>query len=307
MEPSDLPRPDPDPADRARVRCPRREFWWDTTYMVKALWRGSSSPSSSSTTTPSTPRCGECSSGASRSPTSGRSDPGPTAAAAAPQGVARVTGLEHRGGCCHPLLDVYVSSMKLRFCDERGDAGFSWIVDERMTRTSHALAVEGRVWLVDPVDWPEAVERASSLGEPAGVLQLLDRHNRDCRTLAAGLGVQRVVAPDDLPGTPFECIPVRRGRRWRETALWWPEKQTLVVAEALGTNRFFTGGKAALGVHLLLRLTPPDVLAGYEPRHLLVGHGEGIHGPDTTEAVRDAIASSRRRLPGTLARLPFSG
>ncbi len=38
--------------------------------------------------------------------------------------------------------------------------GFSWIVAEPMTRTSHALAAEGKVWLVDPVDWPKAIERA---------------------------------------------------------------------------------------------------------------------------------------------------
>jgi hypothetical protein len=195
--------------------------------------------------------------------------------------------------------------MDIRFCDDRGADGFSWIVAEPMTRTSHALAADGGVWLVDPVDWPEAIDRALGLGEPAGVLQLLDRHNRDCEALAARLGVPRVIAPDTLPGGPFECIPVQRRRRWRETALWWPEGETLVVAEALGTNRFYTAGKASLGVHLLLRLTPPRTLARFAPEHLLVGHGEGRHGPGTADELRQALAESRRRLPGVVARLPL--
>ena len=197
--------------------------------------------------------------------------------------------------------------MAIRFCDELGGRGFGWIVDEAMTRTSHALAADGRVWLVDPVDWPEAIDRALLLGEPAGVIQLLDRHNRDCAAIAERLGVSHAIAPDELPGSPFSCVPVKRGKRWRESALWWPETRTLVVAEALGTNRSFTAGKAPLGVHFLLRLTPPKALAAYEPERVLVGHGEGLTGPETAGALRDALRTSRRGLPGVLVRLPFAG
>lgn len=195
---------------------------------------------------------------------------------------------------------------ELRVCDDLGEHGFSWLVEEPMTRTSHALAHDGKVWLVDPVDWPEALERAAGLGDPVGVLQLLDRHNRDCAAVAERLGVPRLVAPDGIPGSPFECIPLVRRRRWAETALWWPERRTLVVAEAVGTNPFFTGGKAPLGVHLLLRLTPPRRLAGYEPEHLLTGHGAGLHGPEASAALREALRTSRRGLPGVVARLPFA-
>lgn len=197
--------------------------------------------------------------------------------------------------------------MEIRFCDDLGQDGFSWIVDEAMTRTSHALAADGKVWLVDPVDWPDAIERAGALGEPAGVLQLLDRHNRDCAALAERLRVPHLVAPDDVPGSPFECVPLTRRKRWAETALWWPVTRTLVVAEAVGTNAFFTGGKDPPGVHLLLRMTPPKVLAGLEPQHLLVGHGEGLHGPEATTGLRLALAGSRRGLPGVVLRLPFAG
>ena len=195
--------------------------------------------------------------------------------------------------------------MTFRFCDDLGADGFGWIVDEAMTRTSHALAVEGRMWLVDPLDWPEAIERARGLGEPAGVVQLLDRHARDCAALASRLGVTHLVAPDDVPGSPFELIPIVRRRWWRESALWWPVRKTLVTADALATNRFYTAGKAPVAVHVLLRLTPPRQLRSLGPERILVGHGEGLTGPGAADALREALRTSRRGLPGLLARLPL--
>jgi hypothetical protein len=196
--------------------------------------------------------------------------------------------------------------MTFRFCDERGARGFSWIVEERATRTSHALAADGRVWLIDALDWPDAVERARGLGDPAGVIQLLDRHNRDCSALASRLAVPHVLVPDELPDSPFAIVRVKRSKRWAESALWWPAERTLVVAEALGTNRFFTGGTAPVGVHLLLRLTPPRMLAGLRPQRLLVGHGEGVSGVETEQAIDEALRTSRRGLPGVLLRLPLA-
>jgi hypothetical protein len=95
-------------------------------------------------------------------------------------------------------------------------------------------------------------------------------------------------------------------KRWRESALWWPATRTLVVADALGTNRFYTGRKARLGVHVLLRLTPPRMLARYEPDRILVGHGEGIRGREASPLLWAALDESRRRLPGVLLRLPLA-
>jgi hypothetical protein len=200
-----------------------------------------------------------------------------------------------------------VNAPRFRFCDDLGAEGFGWSVEEAMTRTSHALAADGKVWLVDALDWPEAIDRALELGEPAGVIQLLDRHDRDCAALAEQLGVPHVVAPDELAGSPFSFVPVMRRKRWRESALWWPGTRTLVCADALGTNRFFTAGKAPIAVHLLLRLTPPRALASVEPDRILVGHGEGLDGPGAGEALREALRTSRRGLPGVLVRLPFAG
>lgn len=197
--------------------------------------------------------------------------------------------------------------MHIRFCDDPGADGFGWIVDEAMRRTSHALAADGRVWLIDPVDWPEAIDRALTLGEPAGVVQLLDRHNLDCAALADRLDVPHLLVPEEIPASPFEILSVVRRKRWREVALWWGATRTLVVAEALGTSRFYTADEAPLGVQLLLRLTPPRVLRVLAPERILVGHGEGLDGAGAASALRDAIDTSRRGLPGLLLRLPLSG
>jgi hypothetical protein len=156
------------------------------------------------------------------------------------------------------------------------------------------------------LDWPEAIERALALGEPTGVIQLLDRHDRDCAGLAARLGIPHVLAPDELVASPFTFVRLVQRRFWRESALWWPETRTLVTADALGTNRFYTGGKAPIGVHVLLRLSPPKQLGTFESERILVGHGEGVAGPGTAAALRDALASSRRGLPGLLVRLPLA-
>ena len=174
-----------------------------------------------------------------------------------------------------------------------------------MTRTSHALAAEGDVWLVDPVDWPEAVARAQSLGRPAGVIQLLDRHNRDSTAIAERLGVPTLVVPRSLPGTPFEIVEIRRSRHWHEVALWWAQRRTLVVAEGLGTNAFFRVGADRVGVHGLLKPTPPRMLGAFDPEHLLVGHGEGLHGPETAAAVREALSRSRWSILRWGAALPL--
>ena len=195
--------------------------------------------------------------------------------------------------------------MTFRFCDDRGNQGFSWLAVEPQTRTSHALAADGRVWLVDPVDWDVALGRALSLGQPAAVLQLLDRHNRDSAALAARVGVPHLTVPASVPESPFRVIELIRRRFWQEVALWWPEAQTLVVSESIGTNPFFANGADSAGVHLALRLWPPRAaLEAFVPKHLLVGHGEGLHGPDAAEGLRHALADARTGLPRALLGLP---
>jgi hypothetical protein len=182
--------------------------------------------------------------------------------------------------------------------------GFSWFPEETLTRTAHALDTGDGVWLVDPVDVPEAIDRAVALGPPAGVLQLLDRHNRDCAEVAARLGVPHLRLPATVPGSPFEVVQVLDVPRWREIALWWPERRALVVAELIGTNDIYALGGARAGVHPMLRVPAPGALRGYEPEHLLVGHGPGVHGPAAAEALADAYDRARTDLPRLAGRLP---
>ena len=78
--------------------------------------------------------------------------------------------------------------------------GLTWVVDDPLLRASHALVHEGRVWFVDPVDAPEAMERAAALGEPAGVLQLFMAHPRDGEAIAQRLGVPLHVHPGRAAG-----------------------------------------------------------------------------------------------------------
>jgi hypothetical protein len=175
-------------------------------------------------------------------------------------------------------------------CDELGFA-FGWIADEFLQRCSHALVDDGRVWIVDPLDGDGIEERVRAAGEPAAVIQLLDRHNRDCRELAARLGIPHHVVPHaPVDRAPFEFRVVRDGRWWKEVALWWPERRVLVCADALGTVP-----AARVGGELLA--PPRSAFIGLEPQHVLCGHGEGLHGDEAAPAVREALATARRRLP----------
>lgn len=187
---------------------------------------------------------------------------------------------------------------------EHHELGLTWVIDEPMARTSHALVEDRRVWLVDPVDEVTAMERVAGLGDVQAVVQLLDRHNRDCAAIAQRLGVPHLRLPDTVPDSPFEAFGVIGWRRWKEVALWWPDRRALVVAEALGTSKIFAVGPGPVGVHPFLRLVPPTVLDGREPEHLVVGHGGGVHGPDTPRAISEALSRSRRDLPRALVKLP---
>jgi hypothetical protein len=191
--------------------------------------------------------------------------------------------------------------------------GFGWIAPEPafMRRCSHALAAGGGVWLIDTVADAAALERAAGLGEPAGVVQLLDRHGRDCASVAAHFGVTHHVVPATAPpGAPFEVVPVFRNRFWSEVALWFPELRTLVAADAVGTAQYYRAPQERLAVSPLLRLTPPRRLLRHGPEHVLVGHGPGVH-EDATEALREAVEHARARaLPwlwsGLRAHGPFA-
>jgi len=164
-----------------------------------------------------------------------------------------------------------------------------------MARSCHALAHEGRVWLVDPVTDDEALDAAEALGDMAGVIQLLDRHNRDCEALARRYDVPHLRLPEQLPDTPFEVLRTVWLPGWRELALWLPGQSALVVSEAVGTGAYFALGRRA-GIHPMLRLRPPGVLRRHRPRHLMVGHGPSLH-EGAADALDEALSRSLIDIP----------
>ena len=175
-----------------------------------------------------------------------------------------------------------------------------------MTRTSHALATGEGVWLVDPVDWPDAIDRASSLGTPAGVIQLLDRHNRDAAAIAERLGVPHLRVPASLPGTPFEVIEIKRCEALAGD-------RALVAGAARARGRGCARHEPVLHDRRRPRRRSPvpeaDAAApaarATSREHLLVGHGEGVHGPEATIALRQALSRSRLSAVRWAASLPF--
>lgn len=193
---------------------------------------------------------------------------------------------------------------------EENDLGFSWLPDpgELMERACHAvrLGPAGDVWIVDPVDVPGLDERIALVtgegeGKLTGVLQLLDRHERDCALLADRHAVPLHRLPfDGIAGSGLEAVKVISNPAWKEVAIWSQHDRALIVPEAVGTARYFRAGDEKVGIHPFLRLTPPRSLAKYEPDHLLTGHGTGMHGAGTAAALADGLDGSRRRIPEAL-------
>jgi hypothetical protein len=192
--------------------------------------------------------------------------------------------------------------VELRFIDEF-EHGFGWTYEgDRLQRASHALRCGDSVWLTDVVDGPGLDERIAGLGTPAAVVQLLDRHGRDNAAVAERLGVPLHETPmNDVEGAPFVVLPIVKWRFWREIAIWFAEERALVCADALGSLGYFRARDEPFGVHPALRLFPPRrALSGLEPEHLLFGHGAGFHGAEAPRMLREALATSRRRLPRAL-------
>ncbi|ELZ47184.1 hypothetical protein C464_09642 [Halorubrum coriense DSM 10284] len=220
---------------------------------------------------------------------------------------------------------------------DRYDSGVGWIAypDEVMERASHAFAVaneeadEDDVWVVDPVDAPGVDDLLDELGTVAGVVIGLDRHVRDSAAVAERhdvpvyvaewmTGVTEDLGPDveierfgsRLADTGFEAIRIRDSSLppWQEVGFF--DGETLIVPESLGSGSYFRGDRERLGVHPMLRITPPtSALSGLDPERVLVGHGVGVH-ERAAVALEDALSDSRRKAPGLYAKtlasaLPF--
>src|SRR4051794_13756683 len=182
--------------------------------------------------------------------------------------------------------------------------GLTWIGGDPLQRAAHALAHDGRVWLVDPFTDDEALERAQALGDVQAVLQLFVAHSRDGAAIAERLGVPFEPFPAVLRDSPFSILNLGDRRIWRERALWWPELRGLVVPESVGTGSFYAVGSGPAGVHVMRRLVPPTMLRSFLPEHLLVGHGPPLHGSDAAAGLIDALDHSRRDLAAFARKAP---
>ncbi|MFB6186118.1 MAG: hypothetical protein ABEI86_04525 [Halobacteriaceae archaeon] len=196
------------------------------------------------------------------------------------------------------------------------DRGWGWIADpsETIRRASHALSINGEVWLLDPVDFDGLDELLANSGRVAGIVIQLDRHKRDADRIAQRHDVPIYIHEimdsiatafdaevnqfaETLPGTGFEAIPLVNNRFWREIALFNDNTDTLIIPETVGTLEFFCVGSERLGVSPVLRFFPPkQQLMGLDPNRVLVGHGEGIL-TDASTALSQALQYSRRNAP----------
>ena len=185
----------------------------------------------------------------------------------------------------------------------RHECGLTWTESSGLKRSAHALRAGDAVWLIDPFEDDTALSAAAELGRPAGVIQLLDRHNRDCATIAQRLEIPLLKLPGEVPDSPFEPLTVIDRRWWHETALWWPEQSALIVAEAVGTVPAFALGRP-LGLHPMLRLTPPrGALTRHAPERVLVGHGP-VLGSGGAAAIGQALSAARGDIPRLVRELP---
>ncbi|GAA0193422.1 hypothetical protein [Halobaculum roseum] len=202
------------------------------------------------------------------------------------------------------------------------DDGVGWIAypGETMERASHALSVDGDLWVLDPVDADGVDDLLADLdGEVAGTVVCLDRHKRDAAVIARRHDVP-VYVPDWMTGVATKLdAPVERfGRRlgglraitvrdssippWQEVGLYDEDGGTLYVPEAVGTSSYMRTGSEQLGVHPMLRLFPPRrALGGIDPERVLCGHGAGVM-EDGGRALAAALDGSRRNAPGLYAK-----
>ncbi|MGH2894807.1 MAG: hypothetical protein ACRDPM_16305 [Solirubrobacteraceae bacterium] len=186
---------------------------------------------------------------------------------------------------------------------QRHPLGLTWVETTGMRRAAHALRADGRVWLIDPFEDEVALSAATELGSPAAVIQLLNRHNRDCGPIAQRLEVPLLRLPTEVSDSPFTVIPVIARPWWREMALWWEAERALVIAEAVGTAPAFTLGRQ-VGLHPMLRLRPPKgPLTARSPERLLVGHGAALES-GAAAAIDDALSGALADIPQLVLKLP---
>lgn len=205
----------------------------------------------------------------------------------------------------------------------RWDHGLTWMAhpDALMRRASHALVLDGDVWLVDPLDAAGLEEEIATLGDVAGVVVLTNSHGRHADRLAARhdvavhvpacfdeddhpvSGFSRPVElfEDELGDSDFELVWEKASPGWQEGALYHPDRRTLVIPDTLMTA-LFTGKEGRLEVMPFFRFSPPRAELGeLVVKRILVGHGEPVF-ENAQTALDEALSGAHRSTPGAIIR-----
>lgn len=199
---------------------------------------------------------------------------------------------------------------------DRWEGGVGWMAHptEIMRRTSHALATDEGVLIVDPVDADGVDDLIAEFGDPEGVVTLSSFHKRDADKFARRHDVPiyvpaqmerigseleasttRVGLGDSFGG--YELIEVYDGtvlgEEWYECALY--NGKTLRIGCSIGSGPFQRLKNERLGMALIRRHDPaPEALEHVEPERFLSGHGAGIH-ENAADALSRALANARPR------------
>ena len=185
---------------------------------------------------------------------------------------------------------------------QRHPLGLTWIEDDgHGAAAAHALRADGRVWLVDPFEDPIALSAATELGSPAAVIQLLDRHNRDCGAIAQRLEVPLLRLPEQIDDSPFVALATAAGgTRWPcgggRARLMSPRRSAPCPRSR---------SAAGVGVHPLLLAAPArgPLYRSLAQRLLFLGHAPPLN-PVQAAAIRDALSGAVTDIPQLVLKLP---
>lgn len=203
------------------------------------------------------------------------------------------------------------------------DGGFSWMAhpEETMRRASHAIVVDGDLWLVDPIDADGLDDNLTDLGEVAGVVVLTNSHGRHADLLAVrhdvaihvpacfdldthpvtGFEAPVEIIEGDLANTGFQLVWQKDSRGWKEGALYHSDRGTLVMADTLMTA-LFTGKDGRLEVIPFFKRSPPRAeLGNLAVERILVGHGEPVM-EDAQQALLAALDGAGSPTPMAIVR-----
>lgn len=199
---------------------------------------------------------------------------------------------------------------------DRWAGGVGWMAHptEIMRRTSHALATDEGVLIVDPVDAVGVDDLIAEFGNPKGVVTLVNFHKRDANEVARRHGVpiyvpepmEGIASEFDAPTEPvglgdtlggYELIEVYDGtilgEEVYEYALY--NGTTLRIGCTIGGAPFQRVKNERLGMALIRRHDPnPEALEHVEPQRVLSGHGVGVH-ENASDALSQALENARQR------------